>query len=33
MTVHPHHNYYFGRSEADLTAWLEYFISGERRMA
>ena len=27
LTVHPHHNYYFGRSEADLTAWLEYFIS------
>ena len=27
LTVHPHHNYYFGRSEADLTPWLEYFIS------
>jgi len=27
MTVHPHHNYYFGRSEADLTPWLEYFIT------
>jgi len=26
LTVHPHHNYYFGRSEADLTPWLEYFI-------
>lgn len=25
LTVHPHHNYYFGRSEADLTPWLEYF--------
>ena len=27
LTSHPHHNYYFGRSEADLTPWLEYFIS------
>lgn len=27
LTVHQHHNYYFGRSEADLTPWLEYFIS------
>jgi len=27
LTVHPHHNYYFGRGEADLTPWLEYFIS------
>jgi Fic family protein len=27
LTVHPHHNYYFGRSEADLTPWLGYFIS------
>ena len=27
LTVHPHHNYYFGRSEAGLTPWLEYFIS------
>jgi len=26
LTVHPHHNYYFGRSEADLTPWLEYFV-------
>lgn len=23
-----HHNYYFGRNEADLTPWLEFFISG-----
>ena len=22
LTTHPHHNYYFGRSEADLTPWL-----------
>ena len=27
MTTHPHHNYYFGRDKADLTPWLEYFIS------
>jgi len=27
LSIHPHHNYYFGRSEADLTPWLEYFIS------
>jgi Fic family protein len=27
LTTRPHHNYYFGRSEADLTPWLEYFIS------
>ncbi len=27
LTTHPHHNYYFGRSEADITPWLEYFIS------
>lgn len=27
LTVHPHHNYYFGRSEADLTPWLEYSIA------
>lgn len=22
-----HHNFYFGRNEADITKWLEYFIS------
>jgi len=27
LISHPHHNYYFGRSEADLIPWLEYFIS------
>jgi Fic family protein len=27
LTVHPHYNYYFGRSEADLTPWLEYSIA------
>ena len=26
LTVHPHHNYYEGRAEADLTGWVEYFI-------
>lgn len=26
LTVHPHHNYYEGRAEADLTMWLEYFL-------
>ncbi len=25
LVVHPHHNYYEGRAEADLTLWLEYF--------
>jgi Fic family protein len=25
LAVHPHHNYYEGRSDADLTPWLEYF--------
>lgn len=23
-----HHNYYFGRENADITPWLEYFVSG-----
>ena len=22
-----HHNFYFGRKDADITEWLEYFIS------
>jgi Fic family protein len=26
LAAHPHHNYYEGRSEADLTPWLEYFL-------
>jgi cell filamentation protein, protein adenylyltransferase len=26
LTVHPHHNYYEGRAEAELTSWLEYFL-------
>ena len=27
LAVHPHHNYYMGRAEADLTPWLKYFLS------
>ncbi len=27
LAVHPHHNYYEGRSDADLTPWLEYFAT------
>lgn len=26
LSAHPHPNYYEGRSEADLTPWLEYFV-------
>lgn len=25
LVVHPHHNYYWGRADADLTPWLTYF--------
>ncbi len=25
LSVHPHHNYYEGRADADLTPWLTYF--------
>ena len=28
LATHPHHNYYYGRHEADLTPWLTYFIKG-----
>ncbi|MBN1668273.1 MAG: Fic family protein [Anaerolineales bacterium] len=28
LATHPHHNYYFGRHEAEMTAWLEYFLQG-----
>ena len=28
LVTHPHHNYYFGRHEADITPWLEYFLEG-----
>ncbi|HOU13758.1 MAG TPA: Fic family protein [Anaerolineae bacterium] len=27
LQTHPHHNYYEGRAEADLTGWLAYFLS------
>ena len=27
LETHPHHNYYMGRATADLTAYLEYFLS------
>lgn len=26
LSVHQHHNYYQGRAQADLTAWLGYFV-------
>ena len=26
LQTHPHHNYYEGRAEADLTGWVAYFI-------
>ncbi len=26
LAVHPRHNYYEGRADADLTPWLEYFV-------
>ena len=28
LATHPHHNYYEGRHESDLTGWLKYFIKG-----
>jgi Fic family protein len=28
LTVGPSHNYYAGRAESDLTAWIEYFCEG-----
>lgn len=28
LVTHPHHNYYFGRNEADITPWLDYFLKG-----
>jgi len=27
LTTHPHHNYYEGRADVDLTPWVEYFLS------
>ncbi|MCE5300770.1 MAG: Fic family protein [Spirochaetia bacterium] len=26
IATHAHHNYYFGRADADLTSWIEYFV-------
>jgi len=26
IVTHAHHNYYFGRADADLTSWVEYFV-------
>ena len=28
LVTHPHHNYYEGRADADLTPWLGYFLRG-----
>ena len=28
IVTHPHHNYYEGRAEAEVTSWLEYFLNG-----
>lgn len=28
ISIGPSHNYYFGRAESDITAWIEYFIEG-----
>jgi Fic family protein len=28
LITYPHHNYYFGRHEADITPWLSYFLNG-----
>lgn len=28
LVTHPNHNYYFGRKEADITPWLDYFLKG-----
>lgn len=28
LSTHPHHNYYFGHQDADITPWLEYFLKG-----
>ena len=28
LVTHPHHNYYFGRNDADITSWLDYFLRG-----
>lgn len=28
LDIGGHHNYYFGRNDADITSWLEYFVQG-----
>ncbi|PKO24210.1 MAG: Fic family protein [Chloroflexi bacterium HGW-Chloroflexi-1] len=28
LQTHPHHNYYEGRADAELTGWLAYFVHG-----
>ncbi len=28
LVTHPHHNYYEGRADADITPWLAYFLNG-----
>src|SRR3990167_669183 len=28
ISIGPSHNYYFGRAESDITAWIEYFVEG-----
>jgi Fic family protein len=28
LNTHPHHNYYEGRENADLTGWIDYFTTG-----
>jgi Fic family protein len=28
LVTHPHHNYYEGRAEANITPWLDYFLKG-----
>ncbi len=28
LMTHPHHNYYFGRHESEITSWLDYFLRG-----
>ncbi len=32
LVTHPHHNCYFGRNEADITSWLDYFLRGMARI-
>ena len=27
LVVHPHHNYYEGRADSDLTSWVDYFVA------